>query len=71
MFSSSSSPEFLQICLAVNLRVLYSQGLKKREGWLCEAVGALYNHFSELSLLLQGMKGNIFGLFLLFFCLYL
>jgi len=61
MFSSSSSLEVFQICLAVHLRVLYSQPSKKREGWLCEAVGVLCNNFFELSLLLKGMKGNIFG----------
>ena len=43
---------------------------EEREGWLCEAVGVLYKHFSDLSLLLQGMKGNIFGWFFVFFFLY-
>lgn len=38
-----------------------SQPSKKREGWLCEVVGVLCNHFSNLSILLQGMKGNLFG----------
>jgi len=40
---------------------------KKREGWLCEVVGALGKYFPMLSLFLQGMKGNIFGWFLFLF----
>ena len=71
MFSSSSPLEVLQICLSVRLRVLLNHNHWRRECWLCEAVGVLRKHFSDLSLLLQGMKRNIFGWFLFFFCLYL
>ena len=38
------------------------QPLKKREGWLCEAVGVLGKKIPELSLFLRGMKENFFWL---------
>jgi len=41
--------------------------VKKREGWLCEAVVVLGKMFPELSPFLRGMKGNIFGWFLFLF----
>jgi len=44
-----------------------SQPSKKRDGWLCEAVGVLGKNFPELFLFLRGMKGNIFGWFLFLF----
>lgn len=34
---------------------------RKREGWLLDVVGVFGKNFPELSLFLQGMKGNVFG----------
>ena len=62
MLSSFSSLEVLQICLAVHLRVLINHNHRRREKVGCvKEWGCCANIFSELFLLLQGMKGNIFG----------
>ena len=70
MFSSSSPLEILQICLDVHPGVLLSHSHRRREKVGCvKQRGVLWKYFSNLSLLLPGMKGNLFGWFLLFFLL--